>query len=93
MHLSLNTFPHCALAANHAEINAITNRSESTSLDNCTIFVTTFPCIECAKMIAQAGIKHIVYTDDSSCQKQSDVELNATKLLLQASGVSFTMLD
>ena len=39
----------------HAELNAILNSIKS--LKNCTIYVTHFPCNECAKAIVQAGIK------------------------------------
>ena len=46
----------------HAEANAITKlaRSENTS-DGATIHITASPCIECAKLIIQAGIKRVVY--------------------------------
>ena len=76
---------------NHAEINAIMNKTEST-LDKCTIFVTQFPCIECAKMIAQSGIKNIVYIEESICQQLSEEEANTAKCLLKLSGVSLLKL-
>jgi len=46
----------------HAEANAITKlaRSNNSSRD-ATIYVTSAPCIECAKLIIQAGIKRVVY--------------------------------
>lgn len=46
----------------HAEANAITKlaRSENNS-DGATIYITASPCIECAKLIIQAGIKRVVY--------------------------------
>ena len=46
----------------HAEANAITKlaRSKNTS-DGATIYITASPCIECAKLIIQAGIKRVVY--------------------------------
>lgn len=48
----------------HAEANAITKvaRSANNSLGS-TLYVTTSPCIECAKLIIQAGIHRVVYTD------------------------------
>ena len=46
----------------HAELNAILNSIKS--LKNCTIYVTHFPCNECAKAIVQAGIKKVVYFSD-----------------------------
>ena len=46
----------------HAEANAITKlaRSDNNS-DGSTLYVTASPCIECAKLIIQAGIKRVVY--------------------------------
>ena len=46
----------------HAELNAILNSIKS--LKDCTIYVTHFPCNECAKAIVQAGIKKVVYFSD-----------------------------
>ena len=46
----------------HAELNPILNSIKS--LKNCTIYVTHFPCNECAKAITQAGIKRVVYFSD-----------------------------
>lgn len=46
----------------HAEANAITKIARSNnSSDGATMYVTTSPCIECAKLIIQAGIKRLVY--------------------------------
>lgn len=46
----------------HAEANAITKiaRSNNNS-DGATLYVTDSPCIECSKLIIQAGIKRVVY--------------------------------
>ena len=46
----------------HAEANAITKLARSSNnSDNATLYVTASPCIECAKLIIQAGIKRVVY--------------------------------
>lgn len=46
----------------HAEANAITKVAKSSnSSDGATIYVTDAPCIECSKLIIQAGIKRVVY--------------------------------
>jgi dCMP deaminase len=46
----------------HAEANAITKVARSNnSSDGATLYVTASPCIECAKLIIQAGIKRVVY--------------------------------
>ena len=48
----------------HAEANAITKLARShNSSDGATIYVTASPCIECAKLIIQAGIKRVVYAE------------------------------
>ena len=48
----------------HAEANAITKIARSNnSSDGATMYDTASPCIECAKLIIQAGIKRVVYSD------------------------------
>ncbi len=48
----------------HAEANAITKIARSNnSSDNATMYVTASPCIECAKLIIQAGITRVVYRE------------------------------
>ncbi|MBQ0046347.1 MAG: dCMP deaminase family protein [Prevotellaceae bacterium] len=48
----------------HAEANAITKLARSNnSSDGATMYVTASPCIECAKLIIQAGIKRVVYSE------------------------------
>lgn len=47
----------------HAEMNAILN-APSTDLTDCTLYVTHFPCCECAKAILQTGISKIVYLEN-----------------------------
>lgn len=49
----------------HAEANAITKLAKSgNSAQNATLYVTLSPCVECAKLIIQAGIKRVVYTHE-----------------------------
>ena len=48
----------------HAEANAITKLARSSnSSDGATLYVTAWPCIECAKLIIQSGIKRVIYTE------------------------------
>lgn len=48
----------------HAEANAITKLAKSAnSGDGATLYVTASPCLECAKLIIQSGIKRVVYCD------------------------------
>ena len=46
----------------HSELNSILN--SKADLKGCTLYVTLFPCNECAKAIIQAGIKKIIYLSD-----------------------------
>lgn len=49
----------------HAEANAITKVAKSNnSSDGATLYVTSSPCIECSKLIIQAGIKRVVFTEN-----------------------------
>lgn len=57
----------------HAEANAITKvAASSNSSKGATIYITSAPCIECAKLIIQAGIKRVVYSEqyrvDDGCK-------------------------
>ncbi len=48
----------------HAEANAITKVAKSNnSSEGSTLYITASPCVECAKLIIQAGIKRVVYLD------------------------------
>ena len=67
----------------HAEPNAMLNATSS--LHNCTIYVTLFPCCECAKLIIQSGIKEIVYISDKYSTDETTI---ASKRLFDAAGVS-----
>lgn len=49
----------------HAEANAITKLARSSNnSDGSTLYVTAAPCIECSKLIIQAGIKRVVYGEE-----------------------------
>lgn len=49
----------------HAEANAITKVARSNnSSDGATIYITASPCMECSKLIIQAGIKRVVYGEN-----------------------------
>lgn len=71
----------------HAEVNAILNSFGSSgyeSLHGLTLYVSLFPCNECAKVIIQSGIKHIVYMSDKYAGTNSNI---AAKRMLLDSGV------
>jgi len=51
----------------HAEANAILNATKN--LDGSVIYVTMFPCNECAKLLAQSGVKKVIYKDEKFLHK------------------------
>ena len=66
----------------HAEANAITKIARSNnSSEGATLYVTASPCIECAKLIIQAGIKRVVYgekyrlEDGLNLLKKANIEI------------------
>lgn len=72
----------------HAELNAILN-SES-SLKNCSIYVSLFPCNECSKAIIQSGIRKVYYESDKYAETDSVV---ASKRMLESAGVEYERMD
>ena len=64
--------PHTSIVRNnheqatvHAEQNAISDAARrGVSVDNATAYITHYPCINCAKILAASGIKKIVYHSD-----------------------------
>lgn len=66
----------------HAEANAITKVAKSgNSSKDSTLYVTSSPCLECSKLIIQAGIKRVVFTesyrleDGINLLKRADIEV------------------
>jgi len=72
----------------HAELNAILNSKRS--LAGCTLYVSLFPCNECAKAIIQAGIKKVIYEDN---KYENDDMTIASKKMLEAAGVELEQCD
>lgn len=66
----------------HSELNAILNYRGS--LEGATIYVTLFPCNECAKAIIQSGIRRVVYDDDKYADTAGVI---ASKRMFRAAGV------
>lgn len=69
----------------HSELNAILNYRGG-SLEGTKLYVSLFPCNECAKAIIQAGIKTVIYDDDKYNGTPSNV---AAKMLFDAAGVKY----
>ncbi len=58
----------------HAEANAITKVAKSANnCDGSTLYITASPCIECAKLIIQAGIRRVVYCDSYRLEEGLDL--------------------
>jgi dCMP deaminase len=72
----------------HAELNAFVN-AKNVNVEGCTIFVTLFPCNECAKIIIQSGIVEVFYSSDKRAGKAGTI---ASKRMLDAAGVKYTQL-
>ena len=68
----------------HAEFNAILNTRDGSYLNGCKIYVTLFPCNECAKAIIQTGIKKVIYLSD---KYQDQLSTRASKRLFEVAGV------
>ncbi|KAJ8734306.1 hypothetical protein PYW07_014857 [Mythimna separata] len=73
----------------HAEMNAIIFRN-TTDVKGCTMYVTLFPCNECAKIIIQSGIKKVIYFSD---EKNDKPEFKASKPMFIAAGVDIVQLE
>jgi dCMP deaminase len=74
----------------HAEFNAILNTRNGSALNGCTLYVTLFPCNECAKAIVQVGIKKVVYLSD---KYSGSIENLASKRILSLAGVEIEGYD
>jgi dCMP deaminase len=72
----------------HAELNAILNSIQN--LKDCTIYVSLFPCNECAKAIIQSGIRKVVYEQDKYNGTQANI---ASKRMFESAGVQLEQLD
>ena len=72
----------------HAELNAILN-ARAKNLAGSKLYVSLFPCHECAKAIIQSGVKEVVYLSDKYNGTVSDI---ASKRMLNAAGVKLTKL-
>lgn len=70
----------------HAEANAISKVAQSgNSSEGATLYVTASPCLECAKLIIQAGIRRVVYRDEYRLTDGAD--------LLRRAGVEVEKID
>ena len=72
----------------HSELNAILN--SNTPVKGCKLYVTLFPCNECAKVIIQSGIKEFVYLSDKYDGTEGNI---AAKKMFDACGIKYTKYE
>ncbi|MGA1196866.1 MAG: deoxycytidylate deaminase [Candidatus Latescibacterota bacterium] len=73
----------------HAELNAIINKI-SADLDKCTVYVTLFPCNECAKVLIQSGIQEVIFLANKYPDSDS---VKAARKMFDSAGVRYRMLE
>ncbi len=66
----------------HAELNAILNANKD--ITGSTLYVTMFPCNECAKAVIQSGIKEVIYLEN---KHEGEDSVLASRKLLETAGV------
>ena len=75
----------------HSELNAILNCP--TSVKGARVYVTLFPCNECAKLIVQAGIKEVLFLSDKFKDKEGNLletdAVKASKRMFDECGVAY----
>ena len=69
----------------HSELNAILNYRGG-SLEGCKLYVTLFPCNECAKAIIQSGIKELIYLSDKYHDTHASI---ASRRMFNMTGVKY----
>ena len=69
----------------HGELNAILN-ARNENLENTRMYVTLFPCNECAKAIIQTGIKEVIYYSNKYDETDS---VKASKRMFDSAGVKY----
>ena len=72
----------------HAELNAILNATKD--LHDSILYVTLFPCNECAKAVIQAGIKKVIFLDD---KYHDQLNAQASRRLLEMAGVEMAQYE
>ena len=73
----------------HAEMNAITNAANKPDLDGASMYVSLFPCNECAKLIVQVGVREVVFLSDKYHQEDIFV---AARRIFDMAGVVYRQM-
>lgn len=78
----------------HAERNAIFQAARSgTALEGCTMYLSWFPCMACARAIVQAGINRLVATRPDTSDPQWGEEFEAAITLLKETNIDVTLVE
>ncbi|CDS37040.1 deoxycytidylate deaminase [Echinococcus multilocularis] len=70
----------------HAELNAVLNKN-TISIKGCKIYLTLFPCHECAKVMIQSGIREVIYFDE---KRTGTPSYDASKIMFLKANVKLT---
>lgn len=74
----------------HAEANCILNLSTLNNLNGSTLYCTLFPCCDCAKLLANAGISKVIYISDKYHNEQQYV---ASRKIFDASKIKYVQYE
>lgn len=75
----------------HAEANAIVSAARrGVAIDGCTMYVNVTPCYDCAKLIAQVGIKRVVYGGEYSSARSGGID---TVALMRHYGIEVDLVE
>ena len=75
----------------HAEANAILNfRGSLKDMQGATVYVTLFPCHECAKLLAQTGIGEVVYLDN---KYEGTIDNKISCRVLDSCGIKYRQVE
>ena len=74
----------------HAELNAIIKYRGTGDLKGAKVYVTVFPCNECAKAIIQSGISEIIYMSDKYADTESTI---ASKKMFDMTGIKYRQYE
>lgn len=70
----------------HAEANCILNLSTLNNINGSILYCTLFPCCDCAKLLANAGVSKIIYISDKYHDEQQYI---ASRRILDASNIEY----
>ena len=81
----------------HAEASAIANAAKTgISTDKCTLYVSVIPCADCARLIINCGVKHVIYMqseqDKWSSGKYDKTNMERSLIMFNEAGITVTAI-